>query len=953
MVTCGNIKFYDPVLGVCRNPEDIAVSHSSPNQFVTLPPPNNSPTLKLPEEGGWSAFKRRFVQNGDGVVDSFKAIDTTCQNSDYVPSQNNGRALAGGLCFISGSVAEGIYALPYFLFEHTPDTIWDLAFGQNSSFSHPDSISRAEAAADFIYILPSLISIGKGLKGLKGAKGRMRAPARETPPPSSPEATVLADVGGYGGGEAVVATPAIIPITISRPLVNGCAINGAVAVSSAVAAGGLPHNIATVPLRMSGVGEGNGPGGPGEKGGDTPPLTSKKGREIAKRGREHVREANAATLKPKIEGDLKTLSERVQAEIESMERDPGEAAVRYRLAKSPQKVNEALKQSGCKTLAEIEEKLFRFTLAGVLLTGSFYPTNVSAQSPMEEAELNSRIFNSIRDGNLSGVIDGVKRGANINAGDNLGRTFLMWAVIFSRSDIVQWLVRNGADINLVDGSGMNALVYADQQARISTSNREEAEAIFRFLHAATHRVEESVEQINKALLDAASKGDLRGVHAALERGANINFYDERGSNAMIRAAAGDHPHIIDYLIKNSRSDPNPKDEFGNNLLMIATKNGNIRTVRYLLDEKGGNLNAVNKFGNTALIIAAESGHDNIVEMLITRGAKLDTANNRGETALTVARYKYYPNHPVVRLLEKYAQPEERPTRPVERQPVERTVERAPLPQEEGDVNKQLLDAARNGDLNEVKRLLQRGADVNAQDQNGTSALMMAAGNLDIVKLLVSHGAYINANDNTGRTVLDEAKSQLMELAVGGSGRFAELSNADPATIRHQQKIVEFLEEYQKLVEWVEKGNLVAAREALAKGADVNARNDDGTTILMIAVAKGHKDIAKLLVSKGADVNAKKERVDKGMTALMYACLKGDFNTVSLLIIKKADVNAAADGLTPLMCAAGTGHKKIVELLIIKGADVNARLDDGRTALALAKENKHTQVVRLLKRHGAR
>ena len=134
----------------------------------------------------------------------------------------------------------------------------------------------------------------------------------------------------------------------------------------------------------------------------------------------------------------------------------------------------------------------------------------------------------------------------------------------------------------------------------------------------------------------------------------------------------------------------------------------------------------------------------------------------------------------------------------------------------------------------------------------------------------------------------------------------------------------------------EELKIEAVEQHLASGTNVNLKNDSGSTPLIEASRKGHKEIAKLLIENGADVNYKLE-----------------YSTDIELI----------EGWTSLHVAAAKGHKVIAELLIIKGADVNAMDDTRRSPLDWAQIIKvqHSKKIKdfkkeiadLLQKHGGK
>jgi hypothetical protein len=123
---------------------------------------------------------------------------------------------------------------------------------------------------------------------------------------------------------------------------------------------------------------------------------------------------------------------------------------------------------------------------------------------------------------------------------------------------------------------------------------------------------------------------------------------------------------------------------------------------------------------------------------------------------------------------------------------------------------------------------------------------------------------------------------------------------------------------------------------LAEGADVNARDKDGGTALMMASVTGRNEAVLALLAKGADVNTK----DKdGLTALTHACMAGQSEVAQTLLANGANVNAKANnGLTVLIAACAVGHSEVVQVLLANGADVNATVGNGATALSVSASN---------------
>jgi ankyrin repeat protein len=135
---------------------------------------------------------------------------------------------------------------------------------------------------------------------------------------------------------------------------------------------------------------------------------------------------------------------------------------------------------------------------------------------------------------------------------------------------------------------------------------------------------------------------------------------------------------------------------------------------------------------------------------------------------------------------------------------------------------------------------------------------------------------------------------------------------------------------------------------LAAGLDVNATDDRGTPLIVIAAKEKSDKVAALLAG---NPKTNLEAVDRaGENALMMAALNGDVGLVKLLLSRHVAVNKA--GWAPLHYAVTNGHDDVVRLLVAHGAQVNAPSPNGSTALMLAARGDHLPTIKLLLANGA-
>lgn len=135
------------------------------------------------------------------------------------------------------------------------------------------------------------------------------------------------------------------------------------------------------------------------------------------------------------------------------------------------------------------------------------------------------------------------------------------------------------------------------------------------------------------------------------------------------------------------------------------------------------------------------------------------------------------------------------------------------------------------------------------------------------------------------------------------------------------------------------------------GVDVDERGRNEETPLIAAALAGEVAIAELLIARGADVMARNKG---GLTPLHAAAYSGSAEVARLLLDHGAalDDRSNISGTTPLIVAAEENRVAVAELLLARGADLTITDRDGFDALSQAWSKKRTEMVRLLKQHGA-
>ncbi|XP_048250936.1 putative ankyrin repeat protein RF_0381 [Haliotis rufescens] len=555
----------------------------------------------------------------------------------------------------------------------------------------------------------------------------------------------------------------------------------------------------------------------------------------------------------------------------------------------------------------------------------------------------TKLLSSTIDGDLCGVkLILLEAQAVINTRGLNRRTPVMFAAGKAHKDMFDLLVREGADLSLLDkdrktvlhiaceGGNIGIVNYILTKDIVGIDNRDNLRQST-VMKAALNGNKDVFEILvgkgtDLSFVDsnggtilhlACSGGSIEIVnHVLTDTHLDINSRDEEDCTPMLNAAKKGHKHVFDLLVSKG-ADMALRDRASNTVLHAACEGGNIEIVQYILRQNVTSINARRWEGVTPVLVAADNGHEEVFDLLVVEGAdllivtdfrdnilheackggnmKLVTyvlnqnivdINSRGKDRMTPAMITASMGHKdIFDLLQE---------------------ERADLTQVDEDGNNILHKACEGGNIELVSYVLTKNiVDINSKNMLGTTSAMEAAvgGHKEVLHLLMSTGADL--------TPVDDEGSDILHIAFSSTDR--------------------------ETVKFILTHSIV----------NINGSDNGGMTPALLSAEMGYRDVFNLVVRKGADLSS--VDVDGG-NIIQKACVGGNLDIVKYLLTLNSIVQhinrRGESGWTPVMFAASLGYKDVFDLLVKKGADLTLRNKDRDTILHLACR-VNIQIVRYL------
>ena len=417
-----------------------------------------------------------------------------------------------------------------------------------------------------------------------------------------------------------------------------------------------------------------------------------------------------------------------------------------------------------------------------------------------------------------------------------------------------------------------------------------------------------------------------------------------------------------------------------NQLHSAERDSDVTEMKSTLP-RGFSVDCRNTTGRTPLMNAALKGNVQVVKSIIKREADPSLMDNRGLNTLHYAAQG--GNTDIISLIHTHLPDIDSKTR-------------------EGDTP--LMLAALNGKLRAVKWFLERGATVACEEKRGWNTLHHAAqgGDTDIISLIHTHLPNIDSKTREGGTPLmlaalcgklyavkwllekgatvacenDVGWNTLHYAAQGGDTDIISLIHTHLPNIESKTgngytplMVAAFRGELLAVKWFLEKGATVACKDSrgwstlhhAARGGDtdiislihthlpnIDSKTGEGITPLMLAASCGKLHAVKWFLEKGATVACEN---NVGWNTLHYAAQDGDTDIISLIHTHLPNIDSkTGEGITPLMLAASCGKLHAVKWFLEKGATVACENNEGWNTLHYAAQGGDTDIISLIHTH---
>ncbi len=439
------------------------------------------------------------------------------------------------------------------------------------------------------------------------------------------------------------------------------------------------------------------------------------------------------------------------------------------------------------------------------------------------------------------------------------------------------------------------------------------------------------------LAQAVKNGDKATTASLLQQKVNVNSAEADGTTALHWAVRADDLALVDKLIAGG-ANVKTANRYGVTPLYLASVNGNAAMLEKLL-KAGANANEVSTEGETALMTAARTGNVEAAKVLLAHDATVDSKDEwRGQTALMWATAQNHPE--MVKELIAHGANVNMQSNVVKwerQQSAEPREKWLPL----GGFTPMMF-AAREGCAACVPILAAAGANVNVQDPDGYTPLIISImnGHYDAAMALLAKNADTSLVHKTGTSAL---------YAAVDAHTMPESNRPSPKEIDNDATSFDVI---QALV--AHGANVNVQQKAQQPYRTKLDRGDDGmlsagTTPLIRAGKAADVAVVKFLLEKGADP---KLTTRNGINPLMAAAGVGTkeedttgrhktaadmIETIKLCLAAGVDINAADsnNGRTALHGAALQGFDAVVQYLVERGAKLDAKDKNGRTPLDMA------------------